>query len=272
MAPNDPQGPQSPIERSTEPQDISNGRPDALNANNNTPPSSTPVEMSTLQSQPRSNQDPAQNTSNPPEPSSDPNSSQENQPSVSNHATAVNPSPQSREPLHPVPTNTTSPSTLDRKVSTAIGPSTDQPTPISKDTDVAGPSLVITLLLTTGARHPFRIDEKYLKKRGVSVADNDPFGMSVYTLKELVWREWRDEWEQRPSSPTAIRLIHFGKLLDDKAALRESKFSSEAPNVVHMTVKPQEIIDEEDAKGGKGVFGRDREGNERSPGCRCIIL
>jgi hypothetical protein len=237
MAPNDPQGPQPPIERSTEPQDISNGRPDALNANNNTPPSSTPVEMSTLQSQPRSNQDPAQNTSNPPEPSSDPNSSQENQPSVSNHATAVNPSPQSREPLHPVPTNTTSPSTLDRKVSTAIGPSTDQPTPISKDTDVAGPSLVITLLLTTGARHPFRIDEKYLKKRGVSVADNDPFSMSVYTLKELVWREWRDgthldililslrsnislEWEQRPSSPTAIRLIHFGKLLDDKAALR----------------------------------------------------
>lgn len=237
MAPNNPQGSQSPIERSTEPQDISNSRPDALNVNNNTPPSSTPVEMSTLQSQPRSNQDPAQNTSNPPEPSSYPNSSQENQPSVSNHATAVNPSPQSREPLHPVPTNTTSPSTLDRKVSTAIGPSTDQPTPISKDTDVAGPSLVITLLLTTGARHPFRIDEKYLKKRGVSVADNDPFGMSVYTLKELVWREWRDgthldvltltlrsnislEWEQRPSSPTAIRLIHFGKLLDDKAPLR----------------------------------------------------
>lgn len=27
------------------------------------------------------------------------------------------------------------------------------------------------------------------------------------------------EWELRPSSPSAIRLIHFGKLLDDKTSL-----------------------------------------------------
>ncbi len=28
------------------------------------------------------------------------------------------------------------------------------------------------------------------------------------------------EWEPRPTSPAAIRLIHFGKLLDDKQLLR----------------------------------------------------
>jgi len=28
------------------------------------------------------------------------------------------------------------------------------------------------------------------------------------------------EWELRPTSPAAIRLIHFGKLLDDKQLLR----------------------------------------------------
>lgn len=61
---------------------------------------------------------------------------------------------------------------------------------LEEDADV-GPSLVITLLLTTGSRHPFTIDGKYLKKRSVNVENYDPFLMSVYTLKELIWREWR---------------------------------------------------------------------------------
>lgn len=42
-------------------------------------------------------------------------------------------------------------------------------------------------------------------------------------------------------------------------------------HVVHMTIKPQEIVDEEDAKMAKSG-SRDRDGNERSPGCRCVIL
>lgn len=61
----------------------------------------------------------------------------------------------------------------------------------AKEMDDSGPSLVITLLLTTGARHPFKIDGKYLRKRSVNVDNHDPFSMSVYTLKELIWREWR---------------------------------------------------------------------------------
>jgi len=74
----------------------------------------------------------------------------------------------------------------------AIGPSSDQPTPIPKEADSTGPTLVITLLLPTGARHPYRMDEKYLKKRNVNVPDNNPIRMSVYTLKELIWTEWRE--------------------------------------------------------------------------------
>lgn len=60
-----------------------------------------------------------------------------------------------------------------------------------KEVEDAGPSLAITLLLTTGARHPFTIDGKYLRKRSVNVENYDPYAMSVYTLKELIWREWR---------------------------------------------------------------------------------
>lgn len=147
-------------------------------------------------------------------------------------------------------------------------PKDEQP----KEDEDSGPSLVITLLLTSGSRHPFKIDGKYLRKQSVNVENNDPFAMSVYTLKELIWREWRADWESRPSSPSSIRLISFGKLLEDKAPLSDSKFNHDAPNVVHMTIKPQELIDEEDAAGAKGQSIRERVPSVRSPGCRCVIL
>jgi hypothetical protein len=38
-----------------------------------------------------------------------------------------------------------------------------------------------------------------------------------------------------------------------------------------MTVRPQDMIDEEDASKGKAL-GRDREGTEGTAGCRCVIL
>jgi hypothetical protein len=48
------------------------------------------------------------------------------------------------------------------------------------------------LLLTSGARHPYKIEEKYLKKRNINVENMDPYNISVYTLKELIWRDWRE--------------------------------------------------------------------------------
>ncbi|KAI9815378.1 MAG: hypothetical protein M1832_005517 [Thelocarpon impressellum] len=152
----------------------------------------------------------------------------------------------------------------------AIGPSVEQPA--FGETEGAGPALMITLLLTTGARHPYKIDRKYLKKRNVNATNEDPFNLSVYTLKELIWREWREEWETRPSNPSSIRLIHFGHLLDDKSPLNECRFNAETANVVHMTVRPQEVVDEEDAKTAKQDLGRDRDRTERRPACRCVIL
>ena len=81
----------------------------------------------------------------------------------------------------------------------------------------------------------------------------------------------------------------MGKMLNDKSRLSGNMCYSESlsffrvltstedsgftngltPHIIHMTIKPQEIVDEEDAKMKSG--GRDRDGNERSPGCRCII-
>ncbi|KAL4788711.1 ubiquitin-related domain-containing protein [Aspergillus varians] len=179
------------------------------------------------------------------------------------------PAPSQQSDAVAIPPTTVSPETEEPKVATsAPEPSSDASV---KEPEDSGPSLTIVLLLITGTRHPFKIDSNYLRKREVSVDNYDPFAMSVYTLKELIWRAWQEDWEPRPSSPSSIRLISFGKLLDDKSPLSDSKFSSDAPNVVHMTVKPQEIVDEEDAKGGKTQYSRDREASERSPRCRCVI-
>lgn len=109
---------------------------------------------------------------------------------------------------------------LDRTHSTAIGPSIESPAGVTKDLGQSGPVLMITLLLLSGARHPFNLDAAYLAKRNVQTQGNDPFNLSVYKVKELILREWRTEWESKPSSPSAIRLIHFGKVLDDKTAIK----------------------------------------------------
>ncbi|KAK8240317.1 ubiquitin-related domain-containing protein [Phyllosticta capitalensis] len=156
-----------------------------------------------------------------------------------------------------------------RSETEAIGPASD--TPAAKPDTTAGPVVVITLLLTSGARHPYKIDEKYLRKRNVTPENMDPFNISVYTLKELIWRDWREEWEPRPTSPSSIRLISFGRMLDDKQHLKDCRFQTESPNVVHMTVKPQEAVDDEDAKTAK-AGGRTDDDGEPTARCRCAIL
>lgn len=62
---------------------------------------------------------------------------------------------------------------------------------LKEDEEDSGVSLSVTLLLTSGARHPLIIDGKYLRKHSTKVPRYDPFEMSVYTLKELIWKEWR---------------------------------------------------------------------------------
>ncbi|KAH8696140.1 ubiquitin-related domain-containing protein [Talaromyces proteolyticus] len=198
------------------------------------------------------------------------------------HPDSLPPKPTSAEAMgdnatapepEPAPEPAAEPKTGEEPAAVAVteGETTDQ-SGKEEDKSDGGPELAITLLLTTGARHPFKIDGKYLRRRSVNVENDDPFNLSVYTLKELIWREWRPEWEPRPTSPSYIRLISFGKLLDDKSPLTESSLTTDTPNVIHMTVKPQEVADEEDTKGGKSYSGRDRDASERSPSCRCVIL
>lgn len=58
----------------------------------------------------------------------------------------------------------------------------------------ATPVVLITLLLTTGVRQTYDIDAKYLQDHKVagSNAETDPFTISAYTLKELIWKAWQE--------------------------------------------------------------------------------
>ena len=121
----------------------------------------------------------------------------------------------------------------------AIGPSVDEIKAVTSGGPDTGPVCNITLLLTSGSRHPYKLDAKYLHRRNVAMPDNtesglpDPFSISIYTLKELILREWRSDWEAKPASPSSIRLIHFGKLLDDKEQLRSKR---SRPKSFHDTI------------------------------------
>ena len=76
--------------------------------------------------------------------------------------------------------------------SSGIGPATDHPT-TSPTTPSSKPYLIITLLIhSTETRHPYTINESYLARRNVDAPQNNPVNISVYTLKELIWRDWRE--------------------------------------------------------------------------------
>ncbi|CAZ85252.1 unnamed protein product [Tuber melanosporum] len=170
------------------------------------------------------------------------------------------------------PGSTTDDSTPPPPPSEMKPPSSSLPITASK------PSLSITLLLISGVRHQFVINESYLESHSVTGGTGkdslkDPFEMSVWQLKECIWKDWRDEWDQRPASALFVRLIHFGRMLDDKQHLKDCKLSHDSPNVVHMTIRPAETGDDEmTQRSTKGGFGSRQRDDQRSPRCRCVIL
>lgn len=140
---------------------------------------------------------------------------------IQSSPTPLNFDSQVREPLiavratkPPTPDATTPPSLTREKTAPAIGPATDKPMPVPKESEIEGPVLYITLLLSsTGARHPYKLDEKYLRKRNVTVEGNNPINISLYKLKELILRDWREGKDKSHSSS-------FTRLLADTPRFR----------------------------------------------------
>ncbi|KAI6811406.1 hypothetical protein KC332_g12047 [Hortaea werneckii] len=264
-------------------------------------PSSTtspPVEMDAL---PAHEQDKAPETQHTEQSaattSSSPPAPQPSHPDSTHPDTAATPAPTTNpppsEPSQDRPTHT-------RKPSEALGPATETPITSPPTNTSTGPVLLITLMLTTGQRHPYKIDEKYLANRNTTTTktgeDFDPLSLSGYKLKELIWTDWRNEWEPRPAAPGSIRLIIYGKMVEDKKSLSDYNFNLATNNILHMTVKPADFGDDDDAAGSakqntksSGLVGRrhrrrqqqgdaaatggdEGEDGGGGAGCRCVVL
>lgn len=155
----------------------------------------------------------------PPQPSTAP------PPTSTDHPSTPAPPPDHDTSINPPGTSTPAePAALGRSntVESALGPEGAAPAALPPDS--SEPVLRITLMLTTGARHPYTISSKYLASRKVTALDGhgnfDPREMSAYKLKELIWTDWRPEWEPKPRDPGAIRLIILGRMLEDKSQLK----------------------------------------------------
>lgn len=136
----------------------------------------------------------------------------------------ADPTASGEKPADTADARATAPAPLTRKQTEALEPATDEDITLPSSTST-GPALNINLMLTTGAKHPYKIDEKYLTNRGAKSSakggsgEFDPKSLTGYKLKELIWTDWRREWEPRPASPSSIRLITMGKMIDDKKTL-----------------------------------------------------
>lgn len=179
-----------------------------------------------------------------------------------------------KEKVEPIPENETVP----RDNSLSIDPAPDANNPLSptESSPNTRRTCNITLLLANGMRHPYRINEQYLTKKEVEIPEKDdegkpdPFSISVCKLKELILGEWRPEWENVPRDPGLIRLIHLGRMLDDKEPLKKYRLNPDERNIIHMNVRPAEMVDEEEA--AKAAGGGRTQGNYPGSGCCCVIL
>lgn len=63
---------------------------------------------------------------------------------------------------------------------------------VAKIGSPALPAINLILLLPTGARHNLHINENYLREQNVPIEARSIFSISVYTLKELILRDWHE--------------------------------------------------------------------------------
>ncbi|CCX07376.1 hypothetical protein FPQ18DRAFT_89210 [Pyronema domesticum] len=173
----------------------------------------------------------------------------------------------------PTPTPTTTTAPAETPVET---PSTAPTAPPTVPTGPTGPtSLTITVLVQSGARHNFLLDTAYLDRHAVK-AVTEPLDMTVTQLKECIWKDWRDDWDQRPASAQFIKLIQFGAYLQDSSMLKDCRLSLDGANVIHMAIRPAESgADDETQRSTKAGRQSSRERNAEggsSTGCRCVIL
>jgi len=125
---------------------------------------------------------------------------------------------------------------------------------------------ITILLASSGNRTQLSINRSFLEK--ASLVEGD--GFLVSQLKNAIWKDWPSDWpDALPPSPNFLRLIYAGKMLPDKSTLTECNIGPGLPNIIHLSVRPADFVEDE-FESSKKIPGIPR----RSGGngcCNCII-
>jgi len=138
----------------------------------------------------------------------------------------------------------------------------------SNITEIDPNAFKITILsAASGYRTHISVNRELLEKAASSVEGD---GFLVSQLKNAIWRDWPSDWpDALPPSPNFLRLIYAGKLLPDKSTLAECNIGPGKPNIVHLSVRPADFVDDE-FESGKKIPGIPRRTNG-SGCCNCTI-
>ncbi|PWN43724.1 hypothetical protein IE81DRAFT_346324 [Ceraceosorus guamensis] len=161
--------------------------------------------------------------------------------------------------------NATSPSEIGMASSSNAGPSgaVDASTAASTSSRVrsaliAKDKVRIDALLTSGQRHLFDFEPSTL----------------VSEARDQIWNEWPADFPLRPAEPSALRMLHLGHILDDRAPLSgDSPAAGGRPatggmplgkvTVVHILIR-QPVKD-------SNADDESLKKDDVQAGCRCVI-
>lgn len=78
-----------------------------------------------------------------------------------------------------------------------VDASSSAPSPAPEEPKPAVVPLNLTVLLQTGVRLNITLDQTFLSRHAIKTPTGkedleDPFEMSVWQLKECIWKDWRD--------------------------------------------------------------------------------
>ncbi|WVQ79896.1 hypothetical protein IAT38_001996 [Cryptococcus sp. DSM 104549] len=133
------------------------------------------------------------------------------------------------------------------------------------------PKVHIRALVISGQSHVFSFEPE----------------ITVGRLKELIWSSWPAEWTDpaQPPSPSFLRIIHSGRILQDDSSLTANNLpliaSNVPPTVVHISVRSFSIRGDDAepkkpaaiARSSSAVRTRSHTAAEDDvSGCRCIIM
>lgn len=88
----------------------------------------------------------------------------------------------------------------------------------SPSVPVASVPIHITLLLVSGLRVPLTVDTDFISSH--ELPSDPPHSLLIGSVKSALFTDWKEEWGIAPVSPTNIRFIHYGKVLDDSQTLQ----------------------------------------------------